>query len=106
MGSAGRRRRGGEIGDEGGRGSGEEGVKVEGEILAAAGGTGSGAASDDLVGVGGAEERIEVVSRMRGVGGGLLYFLGQFVILFVSARIRCVSATYQLCISVSALSRS
>ena len=69
MGSAGRRRRGGEIGDEGGRGTGEEGVKVEGEILAAAGGTGSGAASDDLVGVGGAEERIEVVSRMRGADG-------------------------------------
>ena len=43
MGSAGRRRRGGEIGDKGGRGSGEEGVKVEGEILAAAGGPGSGA---------------------------------------------------------------
>ena len=69
MGSAGRRRRGGEIGDKGGRGSGEEGVKVEGEILAAAGGTGSGAASDDLVGVGGAEERIEVVARMRGADG-------------------------------------
>ena len=40
------------------------------------------------------------------VGGGLLSFLGQFVIPFVSARISCVSATYQLCISVSALSRS
>ena len=41
-----------------------------------------------------------------GGGGGLLYFLGQFVILFVSARISCVSATYQLCISVSAFPRS
>ena len=40
------------------------------------------------------------------VGGSLLYFLGQFVILFVSARISDVSAMYQRCISVSALSRS
>ena len=40
------------------------------------------------------------------VGSGLLPFLGQFVTLLVSVRIRCVSATYQLCISVDALSRS
>ena len=40
------------------------------------------------------------------VGGGLLPFLGQFVTLLVSVSIRCVSATYQLCISVDALSRS
>ena len=40
------------------------------------------------------------------VGGSLLSLLGQFVIPFVSARISYVSATYQLCISVDALSRS
>ena len=42
----------------------------------------------------------------EGVGGSLLVILGQFVSHFVSARISDVSATYQRCISVSALSRS
>jgi hypothetical protein len=46
------------------------------------------------------------ISQEPWVGGSLLYFLGQFVILFVSARISDVSAMYQLCISVFALSRS
>ena len=45
-------------------------------------------------------------SEEKGERYNLLYFLGQFVILFVSARISCVSATYQLCISVSAFPRS
>ena len=40
------------------------------------------------------------------LGGSLLSLLGQFVIPFVSARISDVSATYQRCISVVALSRS
>jgi hypothetical protein len=42
----------------------------------------------------------------NGVGGSLLVILGQFVSHFVSARISDVSATYQRCISVSALSCS
>ena len=44
--------------------------------------------------------------RRPRVGGSLLVILGQFVSHFVSARISDVSATYQRCISVSALSRS
>ena len=47
--------------------------------------------------------------RCAGTTGGednLLVILGQFVSHFVSARISDVSATYQRCISVSALSRS
>ena len=53
--------------------------------------------------------RLLTMSRVPpsgGVGGGLLVILGQFVSHFVSARISDVSATYQRCISVSALSRS
>ena len=46
------------------------------------------------------------VPRVAGDEDNLLSLLGQFVIPFVSARISYVSATYQLCISVDALSRS
>ena len=47
-----------------------------------------------------------IVARDSGERYNLLSLLGQFVIPFVSARISDVSATYQLCISVDALSRS
>ena len=51
-------------------------------------------------------QRVAAFMVYARVGGGLLSLLGQFVIPFVSARISYVSATYQLCISVDAFSRS